>query len=43
MKYKQVRKYYGAKRRGYYRVKSQITVSTRDMKFMTGMALLPLA
>ena len=43
MKYKQVRKYYGAKRRGYYRVKPQITVSTRDMKFMTGMALLPLA
>ena len=43
MKYKQVRKYYGAKRRGYYRVKSRITVSTRDMKFMTGMALLPLA
>ena len=43
MKYKQVRKYYGAKRRGYYRVESRITVSTRDMKFMTGMALLPLA
>ena len=43
MKYKQVRKYYGRGRRGYYRVKSQITVSTRDMKFMTGMALLPLA
>ena len=43
MKYKQVRKYYGRGRRGYYRVKPQITVSTRDMKFMTGMALLPLA
>ena len=43
MKYKRVRKYYGRGRRGYYRVKPQITVSTRDMKFMTGMALLPLA
>lgn len=43
MKYKQVRKYYGRGRRGYYRVKSQITVSTKDAKCMVGLALLPLA
>ena len=43
MKYKQVRKYYGRGRRGYYRVKPQITVSTKDTKRMVGLALLPLA
>ena len=43
MKYKQVRKYYGRGRRGYYRVKPQITVSTKDAKCMVGLALLPLA
>ena len=43
MKYKQVRKYYGRGRRGYYRVQSQITVSTKDAKCMVGLALLPLA
>ena len=43
MKYKQVRKYYGRGRRGYYRVKPQITVSTKDTKCMVGLALLPLA
>ena len=43
MKYKQVRKYYGDRRKGYYRVQSQITVSTKDAKCMVGLALLPLA
>ena len=43
MKYKQVRKYYGRGRRGYYRVKPQITVSTKDTKRMVGLVLLPLA